>query len=200
MGLVYTWVDFADREAKPTGRLHKPTAEGNVLEEMLRSNLMTSGSVPVIRRRCFEAVGLFDPDLAITQDLDMWLRIAAHFPFAAIQEPLVYYRQHPNSISTNCQQQEKDFLKMMDKVFSAHPEYASMQSELYGMHYRYLAWRSVESRDYKAAARYVKSAIRYYPKVVLSDNFRRLITLLLIGNYRRFRAGARHHLAREKPP
>ncbi|MFH0810738.1 MAG: glycosyltransferase family A protein [Pseudomonadota bacterium] len=48
----------------------------------------TSGVL--IRRSCFEIVGLFDEALRRAQDWDMWLRIGQRFHIRCVVEPLVY--------------------------------------------------------------------------------------------------------------
>ncbi len=47
----------------------------------------TSGAV--IRKQCFEHVGLFDEDLRRAQDWDMWLRIGKQYRIRCVVDPLV---------------------------------------------------------------------------------------------------------------
>lgn len=62
------------------------------------TNCISSPEV-VMRRRTLEAVGLFDPDLPITGDLELWLRIAAHADIGYLAgTDQAYYRRHPESM------------------------------------------------------------------------------------------------------
>ena len=56
----------------------------------------------VLRRRVVDAVGGFSEDLQRSEDYDFWLRAAlAGFHFVANPTPLVRYRRHPSSASSN---------------------------------------------------------------------------------------------------
>jgi hypothetical protein len=53
----------------------------------------------VVARRAYQEVGGFHPDLAHTNDWEMWARLAAYGPVAWIDEPLGRYRNHDASDS-----------------------------------------------------------------------------------------------------
>ena len=59
-GLCYTWTALADSEGKATGRVIASNAEGNVWQAMTEMNIVCCGSTPMIRRSCFDDLGLFD--------------------------------------------------------------------------------------------------------------------------------------------
>jgi hypothetical protein len=46
----------------------------------------------LIRRQCYDTVGLYNPALAQIPDLDMWMRLLHHFDIHLIEEPLVGFR------------------------------------------------------------------------------------------------------------
>lgn len=48
----------------------------------------------VIRRECLEQVGLFDHALPSFEDLDLFLRLAEHYDFVHLREPLVNYHEN----------------------------------------------------------------------------------------------------------
>ena len=54
----------------------------------------------VVRRSVFEVVGLFDPKLPLAIDYDLWLRVARHFAFDYVDEPLVRYRTGHANLSS----------------------------------------------------------------------------------------------------
>jgi hypothetical protein len=47
----------------------------------------------LIRRACYEQVGLYDERLAQLPDLDMWVRLVAHYPIHILPETLLLFRQ-----------------------------------------------------------------------------------------------------------
>jgi glycosyltransferase involved in cell wall biosynthesis len=51
----------------------------------------------VVRRSVYEALGGFDDRLVYAEDWEMWVRVAAQFPFFYEERPLAYYRLHGNS-------------------------------------------------------------------------------------------------------
>jgi GDPmannose 4,6-dehydratase len=80
-----------------------PGQSGEVLPEMLRSNIMTVNA-PLVRRRTVEAVGLFDEELSPMQDWDYWLRCAlagARFQFMDEPGTRALVRVHSTSSSQN---------------------------------------------------------------------------------------------------
>jgi glycosyltransferase involved in cell wall biosynthesis len=91
VGVVYsrrTIMDAAGRD------LPTPAAElvrGRVYDPLLVQNPVCFSSV-VVRRSVFETVGMFDPALPLAIDYDLWLRVARHFEFDYVDEPLVRYR------------------------------------------------------------------------------------------------------------
>ncbi|OGX15238.1 MAG: hypothetical protein A2166_00420 [Omnitrophica WOR_2 bacterium RBG_13_41_10] len=55
----------------------------------------------LMRRRCFYDVGEFDERLIVSQDYDLWLRLAKKYKFQYINTPLAKYRIHRNNVSKN---------------------------------------------------------------------------------------------------
>lgn len=72
--------------------------EGNILEALFMDMVIAPSST-LIRRTVFDEVGFFDetPLMRNREDWDMFLRIAARYPVGLINQPLVWYRVHPQS-------------------------------------------------------------------------------------------------------
>lgn len=87
-GIVGKWSD--------RNELHR----GDILGPLLFACFVPSPT-PLIRRRVFDEVGLYDESFARHQpeDMDLWLRIAARFPVGVIDEPLAVLRVHPSSLT-----------------------------------------------------------------------------------------------------
>jgi len=73
-----------------TLRVEPPTA---LHDALVRDSFLATASL-VVYKRCYDAVGGFDPALYICEDYDMWLRLAQRFCMAGIPEPLVRIRVH----------------------------------------------------------------------------------------------------------
>ncbi|UBF29192.1 glycosyltransferase family 2 protein [Kovacikia minuta CCNUW1] len=183
VGLVHTWMFFADEQGKSTGRVLPSDAEGWVWERLAEKNLVACSSV-MVRQACFESVGVFDSTLIPIEDWDLWIRIASRYPFAVIREPLMYYRKLPTSISTNCKLMEKSFCLLIEKVFqSAPPDLQLLKPRSYGHAYLCLAWKALQSadRDYNLAISFQKKALTSYPKARFSkENLRLSLAISLM--------------------
>ncbi len=185
VGLVYTWVALIDENSTPTGRLFKNSHEGQVWDELILQNIVESGSVAMVRRQCFETCGVFDRNLrSFVEDWDMWLRIALHYPFKAISEPLVYYRQHQKSASRNWEAMAESYRLVIEKAFATAPgDRQYLKDCSYARANLCLAWKPLQSiqKDYKKANYFAIQALTHDPQVRFSREYLRLriaITLM----------------------
>jgi glycosyltransferase involved in cell wall biosynthesis len=77
-----------------------PRWQGDIRRLLLEDNRVTGGpSAVLVRRECFDRVGLFDESIRSIQDRDMWIRISRHYHFAYVDEPLILYRLHGDNMS-----------------------------------------------------------------------------------------------------
>lgn len=175
VGLVYTWAVLVDERGNPTGRVIASYVEGHVWEKMLEDDMIRNGSSAMVRRCCFETVGVFDQSLASAEDRDMWIRIAFRYPFAVIQEPLLRYRQHSNSMSKNRQRMFESLRTVIEKSFQSVPlELLYLRNRSYARINLDLAWHYIGEGDYKKAIHFRQQVLLHYPQLRLSENFIRL--------------------------
>lgn len=88
---------------------------GNVFNKLLSGWCPASTSFFLIKRECFESVGLFDEELKSFQDYDMWLRIAREYEFDYTEQRLVIkYEHNYDQVSIN-PYKRKDGLNVLDK-------------------------------------------------------------------------------------
>ncbi len=93
-----------------------------VYESLLYGNTVHgSASAVLIRKECFDRVGLFDETLRYMEDWDMWLRVAQHFQLAKVHCVLVYIRQHNEQEQRNALGMASGYLKVIDKISSSIP-------------------------------------------------------------------------------
>ena len=71
--------------------------QGQVLDALLEGNFIP-GMTTLIRRSCYDKVGLYDENLP-WEDWDMWMRIARHYSFIYSPIPSAKYRIHDKSLS-----------------------------------------------------------------------------------------------------
>jgi glycosyltransferase involved in cell wall biosynthesis len=133
-GLVYTDLMTFNEE----GIVHRTKKEfihpyaGWVLDRLLITNFITTSTV-MVRKKCFESVGLFDEakDMRGVEDYKMWLQISEKYPVEYIDAPLVRYRYHSNSLSANRTLNNLAGLNVVKGFWGEHPEYKNRKQRLY---------------------------------------------------------------------
>ena len=94
VGLIYTWAKEVDEKGNLL-RKHCISVRGNSLKEILKRNFIPSPSA-MVRKECFDKVGLFDENFPSCQDWEMWTRIASWYEFDVVEDFLVIYHKHFN--------------------------------------------------------------------------------------------------------
>jgi glycosyltransferase involved in cell wall biosynthesis len=129
VGLVYTWAALIDAEDRIYSTDHRPQAEGRVLRELCRGNVVGNGSSPLIRRAAFEAVGGYDATLRARgaqgcEDLMIYLRIAEHWEFRVVRAHLTGYRVTPKNMSSDAVRMLRSCELTLAAFAARHPQYA----------------------------------------------------------------------------
>ena len=103
VGGIYTGYFIVDRSDNQIRGQMVPTERGDLYETLLAGNCIGSTSSMLLRRSCFDKVGIFDERLPSFQDYDLWLRIARKYQFECIRQPLLKYFVHGDKIWTNAE-------------------------------------------------------------------------------------------------
>lgn len=99
IGLVYCRARRFDRLGLSNKGIPVRLQEGEVFEHLYMRNFVVSPSMVVARRSALIEAGGFDSDLRNAEDVDLWLRVALRWRFAADPRPLCRYRSHDNQLS-----------------------------------------------------------------------------------------------------
>lgn len=97
---VYSGFLRIDKRSRKTIDRVIPTKRGDIFQDMLLGNCIGTSTI-LLKKECFERVGLFDESMLFCEDYDLWVRISKQFQFEYIKEPLVNYSVQENSYSTN---------------------------------------------------------------------------------------------------
>lgn len=132
----YRFVDESNRslpqvEARliPPERLYQALVDGNFLvpESIL------------VRKICYDTLGLFDVHFRACEDVDMWLRIADRYKVLGVTNILTRHRILPHSMSTDPSRQTENRLAVIEKHFGPKPqidqEWSETQRRAYGQAY-----------------------------------------------------------------
>ncbi|MHB1567642.1 MAG: glycosyltransferase family 2 protein [Solirubrobacteraceae bacterium] len=78
---------------------------------------ISCSSTVLMPRALFESIGGFERKLSMSADLDLLIRIARRGEVAIINEPLVDYRVHAGSMSSDVALMERDMLIVFERLF-----------------------------------------------------------------------------------
>jgi glycosyltransferase involved in cell wall biosynthesis len=78
-------------------------------------------STVMVRAELFHSVGLFDENLAGTEDWDLWIRLLARYDEAKLDQVLVKYRESPGGLSGNTSRHLAEEWKVIEKQVLANP-------------------------------------------------------------------------------
>ena len=68
----------------------------------LPGGIVWTGTV-LVEASCFKEVGAFDSSLPVSEDSDMWVRLACRFAAGCIRDTLALYRRHPGQVTSRAQ-------------------------------------------------------------------------------------------------
>jgi glycosyltransferase involved in cell wall biosynthesis len=105
-----------DTEHRCLGWRFGGDANGDVYAEMLVWDIVSGGSVTLVRRDALEAVGPFDETLLIREDWDMWIRLARRYEFATVPRVLVGYTRSAASSSRDYERLAEEGVRVLDKA------------------------------------------------------------------------------------
>lgn len=98
--MVGSWLQVIDSDGLMTGEIRKTPAYSEILSvQMLFQNCF--GQSSIMARRSIINNYMYSSDYRQAEDYDLWMRISNDYKVSNIQKPLVKYRVHAESISTN---------------------------------------------------------------------------------------------------
>lgn len=139
---------------------------GNILKNLLADNFICGGgSSNLIKKECFDNCELFDEteELRIggSQEYEMFIRIAKCYEFDFVDEFLIKYYIHDNSIT----QKTKIFERCQAKLYvlNKHKELFIKLPKVYSSKLRYFGNRYMLLNNKKKARKYFLKSIKTYP-------------------------------------
>lgn len=112
IGLVSGGIYMADASGKiisdPIIKRNYENRRSFIRELMVHNIVTGGGSTALIKKKCFDELGLFNEDLWIGEDWNMWLRIAKQYEVKFVEKPLVKYRIHGSNLHKNLEKIKVD--------------------------------------------------------------------------------------------
>src|SRR5579875_304559 len=123
LGFSYTALEFIDEEGqriiKPPKVDDTPTIVGTTLHAKI---CFYSGSIAgnianvTLTKKALDKVGLFNDQMSMSGDFEMWVRIAEFFDIGFLKKPLILLRDHSGQLS----KQDKHCLKVLCEDIAAY--------------------------------------------------------------------------------
>jgi glycosyltransferase involved in cell wall biosynthesis len=132
MGLVYSdLMTFDERGVvHRTRRAFSDPRGGKVLNRLLLDNFITTSTVMAPTARLIE-VGLFSEARRVSEDFELWLRMAARWDVGFIDRPLVQYRSRPGSLSGDKLATARCALDVVETFWREHPDHRDRHPGVY---------------------------------------------------------------------
>ncbi len=176
VGLVYCWSRIIDEEDRPIVDITH-AFEGNVVADLMFSNFLGNGSCALIRRSCFDVVGLYNGATTPCEEWDMYLRIAERFEYRLVPRILVGYREVLTSLSADYRRMERAFAAFTTELRRRNPAVpASITRYSRSSFYLYLTGKSNRQRQYGVTLAYLWRSFAADPLRIVSSEFH--LTLL----------------------
>lgn len=169
--VAYSWTDYIDVQGQwlyAGGREHH---SGDVYGAMFCRDFVENGSNLMVRRAVLDQLGGFDTSLRSVQDWELWLRIAAVYPFVLVPKAQIRYRIMPGSNSSNLSRQERNLRRVLEMALARSPErLGPYRRQSLSNLYQYLTFRSLSlgqtRRQYGQSLRYLWLACLHCPALL----------------------------------
>jgi len=121
-GFVHNPVYLIDENDRTIGvsLTRRKCPVGWISRELLLGNFICNPSV-IVKKACFEKVGLFDETIFVPADWDMWLRLAEQYKAGYIGQLLSSYRIAGNYTPRNMEQAERERILVVENAFQRNP-------------------------------------------------------------------------------
>ena len=198
VGLVYAKAQAIDKEGNPMSQISGAPEKypGETLKSILYGDFVSTITA-LVRRACFDSVGLFDESLKGRVDWDMWVRIARYYRFAYIDKVLAKFRCHPGRFTGFRSKFFVDVfesrIEVLDKAFSRidlPEEVLSVKPLAYRNAYMDVGLHWLSVRAWRKSAHYFWKAIHASPNPLVTP-FRILWLILFYNILRKTKWGNR---------
>lgn len=120
IGVVHSNFVLTRPDGSEIGTPSRRYYDGWVSGRLLVDNFV-NGMASVVRRECFDRVGLFDETLPMGIDYDLWLRISPYYKFHFIDDKSYRYRQWEGQMSRHHDRRFECGIKIMKRFIDSHP-------------------------------------------------------------------------------
>lgn len=163
LGFVGCNITVFDNKTGLTLRTHDLDryVRNDFVEEVLKLNVLTPSAV-MVRRAVIDNVGVFDTELKVADDLDMWLRISDKYAFGFVPEFLLRYCIHGGSMLGNLRIKNETI--EYERIFAKHRERMARYPSVYRSALRRLGSKYCAMGESPKGRAYYAQALRSDPR------------------------------------
>jgi len=129
LGLVYSALYVMGAKGKIFELRSTSLLDGkdNLEQLFVAGNLIQKPTV-MVRRECFELLGLFDETMLACEDYEMWFRVTGHFKLGYINVPLAKLRKHARNLSRRKENWDYELL-LTNKMLKLNPHLTPLKNK-----------------------------------------------------------------------
>ena len=162
VGLIYCGQEIFNADTGKLWRVNKPVLRGDLRGKFLEGQKI--GGIPVlVRKECFDRVGVFDESLSSCQDWDMWKRLSEFYEFDYVPDILTKVYLHQNQISSDLNALIAGRARMIEK----HMEEFKKYPDILATHYKRMGKLCALNKDWKQSWAWFRKAVRLNPFEIL---------------------------------
>jgi glycosyltransferase involved in cell wall biosynthesis len=180
---AYSWVDYIDESNRFLRHGLRIKVGNNALPKMLLTNILENGSNGLFLTQAIRDLGGLDESFERSADWDLYIRLAAKYPFVCIPAAQILYRVSTTSLSTSIEKMEYSGSIVIEKAYSHAPEELQhLKTKSLSNLYIYLTLKSLEGipkpKKSLQALKFLGQTIRYEPSIVWER--RRLVSIAIV--------------------
>lgn len=158
-------------------------SSNSLIEALAIGNTIGGASAALIKRSVFDACGIFDRNLRVSEDTDMWIRIAGKYDIKCVEKPLFYYRVVANSQSANAKKNIDNQCQLTNRLLKQGIINRAIWRKALSYKYFCAAWSSLQYNQRKDAFLYIARSFWATPaKFMRNREMMGLAIKILLGN------------------
>ncbi len=174
--LAYTNIYFSDYRSKHMKIAFKANMfkSGSLFEDVLLRKVMTGYlQTWLVKKQCFEQIGLIDSEFKMSEDRDISIRMALYFEMIGTARPLTVLRHHDGTRlgRSDASEREYYYFKFLNKLYSQHgnhPLLIKNKRYIYSDYYQLAGKAYMRNVKYKEARTRFKNSFLKNPRRISS--------------------------------
>lgn len=154
-GFIYVMLGGKGIRVRPPRAARK---EGDIRPSLLKRSFIYFQTA-IVKRQCFEKVGLFDERIPCAEDWELWLRISTHYHFKYVGEPLVVEYESTDGLTND----KGAFARGYELVLARHFQDFLADKRVLAYHYFVVGLCLCASGEFQRGRNYFMQAVKAHP-------------------------------------